>query len=81
MAVEVKAKLQKGDVDEHIRRMEKLRKYADLFGDKREFFGALAATVMTEKARDYALENGFYVIEPSGEDVKVSKPDLAPRVW
>jgi hypothetical protein len=81
MVVEVKAKLQKADVDEHIKRMEKLRKYADLFGDRREFFGALAATVMTEKARNYALENGFYVIEPSGDDVKVSKPDLRPRVW
>ncbi|MDR1618234.1 MAG: hypothetical protein LBS06_04200, partial [Treponema sp.] len=30
MAVEVKAKLQKADVDNHIRRMEKLRRYADL---------------------------------------------------
>ena len=81
MAVEVKAKLQKADVDGHIERMEKLRGYADLYGDKREFFGALAATVVQEKARDYALENGFYVIEPSGEDVKVTKPDSDPRVW
>ncbi|MDR1353156.1 MAG: hypothetical protein LBK05_07730, partial [Treponema sp.] len=81
MAVEVKAKLQKADVDGHIERMEKIRKYADLYGDKREFFGALAATVVHEKPRDYALENGFYVIEPSGEDVKVTKPDSDPRVW
>jgi hypothetical protein len=81
MAVEVKAKLQKADVDGHIERMEKLRRYADLYGDRREFFGALAATVVQEKARDYALENGFYVIEPSGEDVKVTKPDSDPRVW
>jgi hypothetical protein len=81
MAVEVKAKLQKADVDDHVRRMEKLRKYADLFGDRREFFGALAATVVHDKTRDYALEKGFYVIEPSGEDVKVTKPDSAPRVW
>jgi hypothetical protein len=81
MAVEVKAKLQKADVDGHIERMEKLRRYADLYGDRREFLGALAATVVQEKVRDYALENGFYVIEPSGEDVKVTKPDSDPRVW
>jgi hypothetical protein len=81
MAVEVKAKLQKADVDNHIRRMEKLRAYADLFGDKREFFGALAATVVHDKERAYALEKGFYVIEPSGEDVKVTKPDSDPQVW
>jgi hypothetical protein len=81
MAVEVKAKLQKADVDGHVKRMEKLREYADLYGDKREFFGALAATVVHGKARDYALEKGFYVIEPSGEDVKVTKPDSRPGVW
>jgi hypothetical protein len=28
-----------------------------------------------------ALGNGFYVIEPSGEDVKVIKPGSHPRVW
>ncbi|MDR1638035.1 MAG: hypothetical protein LBR93_11955 [Treponema sp.] len=81
MAVEVKAKLQKADVDNHIRRMEKLRSYADLHGDGREYFGAMAATVVNEGEREYALERGFYVIEPSGEDVKVSEPDSAPRVW
>ncbi|GHV86866.1 hypothetical protein AGMMS50255_1620 [Spirochaetia bacterium] len=81
MAVEVKAKLQTGDVDDHIKRMEKIRKHADLVGDKRELFGALAATIVQDKPRDYALENGFYVIEPSGEDVKVIKPGSDPRVW
>ncbi|GHT68492.1 hypothetical protein FACS1894110_16130 [Spirochaetia bacterium] len=81
MAVEVKAKLQNSDVDDHIKRMEKIRKYADIYGDKREFFGALAATVVNEKSKNYALENGFYVIEPSGEDVKVIKPGSDPRVW
>jgi hypothetical protein len=81
MAVEVKAKLQNSDVDDHIKRMEKLRKYADLFGDKRDLFGALAATVVQDKPRDYALENGFYVIVPSGEDVKVMTPGSDPKVW
>jgi predicted RNA-binding protein Jag len=81
MAVEVKAKLQNSYVDDHIKRMEKIRKYADLYGDKREFFGALAAVVVDEKSKNYALENGFYVIEPSGEDVKVIKPGSHPKVW
>jgi hypothetical protein len=81
MAVEVKAKLHKADVDEHTRRMEKLRAYADLHGDNRDLFGALAATVVTEEERDYALEKGFFVIEPSGEDVTVTCPAANPRVW
>jgi hypothetical protein len=33
---------------------------------------------MAKKERDYALENGFYVIEPSGEDVKATKPETNP---
>ncbi|GHV95223.1 hypothetical protein AGMMS50293_15430 [Spirochaetia bacterium] len=81
MAVEVKAKLQTGDVDDHIKRMEKIRKHADIVGDKRELFGALAATVVQDKPRDYALEKGFYVIEPSGEDVKITKPGSDLKVW
>jgi hypothetical protein len=81
MAVEVKAKLQMGDVDNHIKRMEKLRAYADLHGDRRDLYGALAATVVNERERNYALENGFFVIEPSGEDVTVTTPDDRPRVW
>lgn len=81
MAVEVKAKLHKDDVDGHLKRMEKLRKYADLHGDRRDLFGALAATVVHEKEREYALGTGFYVIEPSGEDVRVTKPDASPRIW
>jgi hypothetical protein len=44
MAVEVKAKLQKADTDSRVKRMEKLRRYADLYGDKRACFGAMAAT-------------------------------------
>ena len=81
VAVEVKAKLQKADVDGHIKRMEKLRAYADLHGDRRDLFGALAATVVHDKEREYALENGFYVIEPSGEDVTVTSPGGSPRIW
>ncbi|MDR1256139.1 MAG: hypothetical protein LBJ86_00130 [Spirochaetaceae bacterium] len=81
MAVEVKAKLHKADVDGHIRRMEKIRAYADLHGDKRDLFGALAATVVTDEERNYALKKGLFVIEPSGEDITVTEPAASPRVW
>jgi hypothetical protein len=81
MAVEVKAKLHKADVDGHVRRMEKLRAHADLHGDRRDLFGAMAATVVGEGERNYALRNGFFVIEPSGEDVTVTGPAGSPRVW
>jgi hypothetical protein len=61
--------------------MEKVRAYADEHGDKRQFMGAIAATVTETPTREYALKKGLFVIEPSGEDVKVTKPEKEPRVW
>ena len=80
MAVEVKTTLRRDEVDYHVERMEKIRKYADLHNDKRHLFGAIAATVIDEDVRRYALKEGFYLIEPSGEDVKILKPAFQ-KVW
>jgi hypothetical protein len=81
MVVEVKAKLDKEDVDEQMGRMEKVRRYADLDGDTRQFFAAMAAMTASDRAIAYALAQGFYVIMPSGEDVTITKPTSEPRVW
>jgi hypothetical protein len=81
MAVEVKTTLDIKGINDHLKRMERIRKYADEHGDKREFLGAIAARVVKPKPRNYALEKGLFVIEPSGEDVKVIKPETEPRVW
>jgi hypothetical protein len=81
VAVEVKTTLRQMDIDEHLIRMEKIRKYADEHGDKRQFMGAMAATITDETTKNYALKKGLFVIEPSGEDVKVTKPETEPRVW
>jgi hypothetical protein len=81
MVVEVKTTLRQADIDDHLLRMEKVRKYADEHGDKRQFMGAIAATITDKSTREYALKKGLFVIEPSGEDVKVTKPEAEPRVW
>jgi hypothetical protein len=81
VAVEVKTTLRQSDIDEHISRMEKIRKHADEHGDKRQFMGAIAATITDEASRNYALRKGLFVIEPSGEDVKVTKPVGEVKVW
>jgi len=80
MAVEVKTKLRRDEVDYHVERMEKIRKHADLHNDKRQFLGAIAATIVDEDTRRYALKQGFYIIEPSGEDVKIAEP-VSAKVW
>jgi len=81
MAVEVKMTLRQSDIDDHILRMEKIRKFADEHGDTRQFIGAIAAIITDESTKNYALKKGLFVIEPSGEDVKVTKPETEPRVW
>jgi len=81
VVVEVKVTLRQGDIDDHLLRMEKIRKHADEHGDKRQFMGAMAATITDETTRNYALKKGLFVIEPSGEDVKVTKPEKEPRIW
>jgi len=80
MAVEVKTTLNHDDVNDHIERMEKIRRHADLHNDKRQFSGAIAATIIDEDTKRYALKQGFYIIEPSGENVKIVKP-VSAKVW
>jgi len=81
MAVEVKTTLEIEDINEHLKRMEKIRKYADEHGDKREFLCTMAAMIIKPKPKEYALKQGLFVIEPRGEDFKVIKPSVEPRVW
>jgi hypothetical protein len=79
MLVEVKTKLSTEDVKEHIERLEKIRVYADLHGDKRVFLGAVAGVVMTPNVKKFALTKGFYVVEPSGETFDITPPNGQPR--
>jgi hypothetical protein len=81
MVVEVKTHLKPEDIEDHKRRMEKVRAYADLHDDKRSFFGALAATVVRKDTKLHALRQGFYVIEPTGESVKITPPVAEPTAW
>jgi len=81
MLVEVKTRLTIERVNKHIERLEKMRKYADLRGDKRAFLGAVAGVVVPEDARNYALDQGLYVIEPSGETFNITVPNGKPKEW
>jgi hypothetical protein len=83
MIVETKAKPGADDINEHIRRMEKLRKYADLHNDKRKYLGAVAGVVFGESQKTYALKKGFYVIEPSGDTFSIIAPEgkYHPHEW
>ncbi|MDR1211788.1 MAG: hypothetical protein LBK40_06110 [Spirochaetaceae bacterium] len=82
MVVEIKSRLRKRDVGEHIRRMEILRAYLDERNDRRKLLGAVAAVVVTGDMRKYVPEKGFYLIEPSGDTVRIAAPEgFTPKVW
>jgi len=81
MLVEVKTKLTTDRINKHVERLEKMRKYADLHGDKRTFIGAVAGFAITDEVRKNALEHGFYLIEPDGENFIIIPPIGNPKEW
>ena len=82
IAVEVKTKPSHDDVDDHVKRMEALRRYADGRNDKRVFQGAVAGAIMNDRVRDYIIKNGFYAIEQTGDTVKINIPEgFKARQW
>jgi hypothetical protein len=62
--------------------MGKLRKYADEHNDKRDLIGAAAGAIVPDGVKKFALSNGFYVIEQSGDTLKIDvPPGFVPRKW
>jgi hypothetical protein len=57
-----------------------MRTFANLHSDKRTFLGAVAGVIVPAAVKQYALENGFYVIEPSGENFFITSPHK-PKEW
>ncbi|MDR1621025.1 MAG: hypothetical protein LBS00_01480 [Synergistaceae bacterium] len=82
VAVEVKANLDNEDVEKHVKRMEKLHRYADAHWDARKFYGGVAGAIVSDEVREYALENGFYVVTQSGDTMTIDVPDgFTSKAW
>jgi hypothetical protein len=82
IAVEVKANLKTDDVRDHMKRMEKLRRYASAHKDPRKFYGAVAGAVISEAVREFALKKGFYVVAQSGDTMTIDVPEgFKPKAW
>jgi chromosome segregation ATPase len=83
MVVEIKTKPKIEDIDDHVERMEKLRRYADMHKDTRKYLGAMAGVVFNGSEKTYALKKGFYVIEPSGDTFTIIEPagSYHPHEW
>ncbi|MDR1933350.1 MAG: hypothetical protein LBQ57_11095 [Spirochaetales bacterium] len=82
LAVEVKSKLATEHISDHVARMQKLRRYSDARKDFRKFIGAVAGGIVPPEAKSFALKNGFYVMEQSGDTMTLDIPkDFSPKEW
>jgi hypothetical protein len=82
MAVEAKTTMTRGDIDKHEKRLEILRCVPNSLFARRKLYGAMAAVTTSPKAREYAIEKGFFVIELSGGTVRINMPvGFKPKTW
>ncbi|MDR3173567.1 MAG: hypothetical protein LBU19_04890 [Treponema sp.] len=82
IAVEVKTRPKESDVEHHIRRLEILREHKDKRQDRRKIRGAIAGAVFPGPVMEAALAAGLYVIEQSGDTMKIRVPKgFIPREW
>jgi hypothetical protein len=46
-------------------------------------YGAIAGAVFNEDVKSYALKNGFYVIEQTGDTMSITPPEgvYTPKIW
>ena len=82
IAIEVKTRVVQKDIERHIKRLEIFKEYRSKKKDTRKIYGAIAAAVFGSVEKKAALEAGFYVLEQSGDTMKLELPDgFIPREW
>jgi len=80
IAVEVKVRPTVKDVEHHIKRLEILRDSRRKKNDYRKIQGAIAGAVYGSLEKKAVIEAGLYVIEQSGDTMKIDVPDdFVPR--
>jgi hypothetical protein len=84
VAVEVKRWLEDtAQVDDQIKRMGLIRQFTPPEVKGKKLLGAIVGAVVTPEAREYAEQNGFFVLELTGEDVRLLEPPegFQPKEW
>jgi hypothetical protein len=75
IAVEVKAKLGKDDIEKHRRRLKLLREDTSKTGDRRKIIGGIAVAILGEGDKEAILGAGFYLLVQSGDTMKIDLPE------
>jgi len=82
IALEVKTKPALKDVEHHIKRLEILRDHQRGINDRRTIKGAIAGAIFGAEEKKATVEAGLYVVEQSGDAMKIDVPDgFVPREW
>lgn len=81
IAVECKSRLAVDDVDEHLQRLDKIKRLLPKYRDV-QLMGAVAAMVMSDEAARYAYRKGLFVLAQSGDTILVRNDgEFSPKVW
>jgi hypothetical protein len=83
MLVEIKTKLSIENVDDHLERIDIVRRYMDAHGDERKIVGAAAGGLVPENVLRHAQKNGLFVVVQSGNAAVVADmpQGLKAREW
>jgi hypothetical protein len=81
VAVECKSTLGNDDINEHLRRLSKLKKLLPTYAGKR-VLGAVTGMVIPDSVARYAYRRGLFVLAPSGESVEIlNDAQFQPQAW
>ena len=81
VGIECKSRLSIEDIDEHLERLEKLKRLLPSYAGKR-LLGAVAAMVIPDDVAKYAYRRGLFVIAQTGEHLTIRNDTrFQPRSW
>ncbi len=81
MLVEVKSKLTRDDVRDHVARLTEFKGYFREYADKR-IMGAVAGMVIEDHVQRFAMDAGLFVMVQSGDVIRLAnESSFEPRIW
>ncbi len=81
VAIECKSKLDIDDVNLHLERLAKFKKYFPEYADKK-LMGAVAAMVIPKDVGRYAYKKGLFVMVQSGDVMTILNDErFTPKQW
>ena len=81
IAIECKSTLSIDDVNEHLERLEKLKRLLPIYRDK-QVMGAVTAMIIPGNVAQYAYKKGLFVIGQTGEQLVVRNDEkFKAKVW